>query len=498
VVRPSEECSMTEALDLYFADIFDVDPDLLEAYGAFNISLVNDLPLFIDPFLLFNSQDATYQELHGSIIRYVRFLRDRAAAGEILDGLLQSWFMFREVKQTWLGYSKVGNCGSGLGRDFARALHRNLHSVFAGFGSEEITRSSHLEKLCLIKSGVGRDNISDFTTHLIKDFLLTYTQAFARQHLASAQRKLVAVPKVRFNYETWRWEPGRFELPYHNGDYVILTPKDLLTKDDTWINKADMLRDFDEIAEALPNDQLRAHVNEYLLRCLPDAPKKKDRDEVIAHLFIEYPELLDYYIRFKEEHGDAAVSISEQRVREVEEVFIHNLTEFVETLRTESRFYATGAGTYAEARARVLYLRDVIEHKGGHRLFYTAQGPIRREGDLQILFRLTWYATPADISREVNDGRGPVDFKVSRGRFDKTLVEFKLASNSHLRRNLEKQVAIYERASDAPRSLRVILYFTDSELHSVEQTLKELGLQDNPDIILIDARDSNKPSGSKA
>jgi len=59
--------------------------------------------------------------------------------------------MFSEVKQNWLGYSLVGNSGSGLGIDFARALHENLYTVFSNFGNENVTQGSHLEKLCLIK-----------------------------------------------------------------------------------------------------------------------------------------------------------------------------------------------------------------------------------------------------------------------------------------------------------------------------------------------------------
>src|ERR1022692_1619156 len=70
-----------------------------------NISLVNDLPLFIDPFLLFNSRKPEYRALHDEIISYLRFLRDRAVEGTIDDGLLEAWFTFREVKQNWLGFS---------------------------------------------------------------------------------------------------------------------------------------------------------------------------------------------------------------------------------------------------------------------------------------------------------------------------------------------------------------------------------------------------------
>jgi len=39
-------------MKVYFSDIFDVSPDTIEKYGAFNVSLINDLPLFIDPFLV--------------------------------------------------------------------------------------------------------------------------------------------------------------------------------------------------------------------------------------------------------------------------------------------------------------------------------------------------------------------------------------------------------------------------------------------------------------
>ena len=107
---------------------------MLEEYGAFNISLINDLPLFVDPFLLFHSSDPEHQELHAAMIGYLRFLKEKAVAGT-LDEVLENWFTFREIKENWLGYSKEGNRGSGLGMDFARALSRNLATVFSDFGS---------------------------------------------------------------------------------------------------------------------------------------------------------------------------------------------------------------------------------------------------------------------------------------------------------------------------------------------------------------------------
>src|SRR5215469_9589126 len=114
---------------IYFSDVFDVSPEVVHQYGALDVSLINDLPLFIDPFLLFNSSNPEYQQLHADIIKYVRFLRDKSVAGAIDDGLLEAWFTFREIKQNWFGYCLNGNDGHGLGMEFARAFNESLATI---------------------------------------------------------------------------------------------------------------------------------------------------------------------------------------------------------------------------------------------------------------------------------------------------------------------------------------------------------------------------------
>lgn len=157
-------------MKIYFSDFFEVNPNELKEYEAFNISLINDLPLFIDPFLIFCSEKEEYQGLHEEILRYLVFLRDKAQEYPILNqGMMKLWYIFPEVKQTYLGFCHEGNGGRGLGKDFAIALHAGLKDIFKDFGEEKVTKSTHIEKLCLIKPKVGRDNISDFVTNLIKE-----------------------------------------------------------------------------------------------------------------------------------------------------------------------------------------------------------------------------------------------------------------------------------------------------------------------------------------
>jgi hypothetical protein len=485
-------------IKIHFSDFFDVSSRTLEEYGAFNVSLINDLPVFIDPFLIFNSKNPSYQELHNNIIKYLKFLRDKSNSGQIDDGLLKAWFFFSEVKQNWLGYSLIGNSGSGLGRKFAVALNENLNTIFSSFGQEQITHGSHLEKLCLVSDGVGRDNISDFTTNLIKEYLLEYTQNFAIKNIRPELRKTIVVNKVRFNYHTETWERKNYDLPFYDGDFVLLTPRDILTKDEIWISKRDLFNDYTRIADAVPNKQLRSQINNYFRSILPDKPTSTQTQQAIVQVIRRFPEFIEYYIRYKEDNGQYAQQISDEKVAEIETLFIQQVERFVGQLVKNTEFYDYVGNTYAEARARALFLKDVIENKDGYRLFYLKGKPITREQDLQILFRLTWFATPSDVNREVNDGRGPVDFKISRGSGDKSLVEFKLASNTQLKRNLQKQVAIYEKASDTEQSLKVIIYFSARELARVSKILRELGLTDKSDIILIDARADNKPSASRA
>ena len=118
-------------MDLYFSDHFKAKEADLEKYGAFNISLVADLPLFIDPFLLFNSKKKKYQQLHDDIIKYLVFLKEKSISQTIDTGALKAWYVFKEVEQNWLGFSVSGNKGSALGLDFGRALNENLHKIFS-------------------------------------------------------------------------------------------------------------------------------------------------------------------------------------------------------------------------------------------------------------------------------------------------------------------------------------------------------------------------------
>lgn len=481
-------------LKIYFSDFFGTTNTAVKNYGAFNISLINDLPLFLDPFLLFTSDNPQYQSLHKEMIEYVGFLKTKSQM-ELPKGLITGWYHFPEVKQNWFGFSKFGNSGRGLGPDFAKSLKRNLTTIFKDFGNE-VNTSTHLGKLTLIKSGVGKDQISDFTCNLMRGFLAEYTQEFAKKNIAPTMIQKFMVPKVSFDYLTETWKSKQFELPRFGDDFVLLTPVDLLTKDEAWISHNGFVEDFSAVVGSVPNSQLRNQIDNYFASVLSTKPTKKEIEIGIEKVVNKYPELMDIYVKLQEINAAGATKASAAKIAAANELFVENVKKFVNILDEKTDFYDTPTTSYIECMKRINLLKHVIEKQDGYRSFYLNGKPVGRESELQTMFKLTWCTSDYSVDAEVNNGRGPADFVVSKGSADKVVVEFKLAKSSHLEKNLLAQAEIYSDASRANHPpIKAILYFKEAELHKIKRLLQKHNLNNCEDIVLIDAR--YKESASK-
>lgn len=257
-----------------------------------------------------------------------------------------------------------------------------------------------------------------------------------------------------------------------------------------------MTHRFLDITASLPNAELRDQINDVYAKAIPDHATQKQINDAAINAISRYPLLMDYYIKIKEDDKDAARDNSNNKVTEADHIFVRNIQRLISKLHSNTKFYDEVAiGSYEATRKRVMYLKHIIEDCDGYKLFYTGGKPVKKEKDLQLLFKFTWFGTSYDVNAETNNGRGPVDYKVSFGSSDKTLVEFKLAKNTKLKQNLMNQVKIYEQANETNQSMKVILYFSELEYNLVLKILKELNLENNENIILIDAC-NNKISAS--
>ena len=148
--------------------------------------------------------------------------------------------------------------------------------------------------------------------------------------------------------------------------------------------------------------------------------------------------------------------------------------------------------SYKEALTRVDDLKQYLENN--------ALSDIVREKEeekfMQTIFYLIWNRTSFDVNREPNNGYGCVDFKISKGASDVTIIEFKLASNTNFKSNITNQVEVYNKANKTNKSITVIFCFTQDEIRSVKCILQNTGLIKKENYIIIDCI-RNKPSASK-
>src|ERR1022692_4252781 len=133
---------------------------------------------------------------------------------------------------------------------------------------------------------------------------------------------IVSPQPARPDYDTRSWERGEFMLPTFGGDFALLTPKDILTRDETWINRPGLINSFYHIAAAVPDSALRAQINDYFKRQLSRKPKEKEIRQAASRTIAQYPVLIEHYIKQQEDNGDDAIAVSKEEVGAIEQVFI--------------------------------------------------------------------------------------------------------------------------------------------------------------------------------
>ena len=498
---------------MFFSEYYDIDSSIIEEYGAVDISFVCDIPLFIDPMLIFNSEKQEYKILHKEIIKYFHFLHKKAKSG-LNRKELKAWFEFNEVPNNWLGYSLVGNKGAALGKKYAEFLYDNISFAINTNG---ISKSDHIEKIMLLYDGSGKDKISDLTVNLIKDFLCTYTETFAKKYISPDKRIKVAVERAKFNYDTESFISKEYDLPYiinekGKKEYVLLTPIDILREDEPAINRQNFMKSYENIRMVIDNSSLRTYVNNYLGKAVLEYEENQRRNnkkinersvkniekKAFLELIKEYPELYDYYIKYVENNSNQIMLDAEKEYYQEIEKYFKNSKDLVDLIRNDGYKINEKLSAREEAIRRIKEFKHIIEDCDGYKNLYFKGQQIVKEKELQRLFRFVWVDTTFKVDAEANNGRGQTDFIVSKGQFNQNIIEFKLASNKTLGHVFE-QVEIYEAANSSKKSLIVIFYFTEEEQLFAEREITKAGHEKEigESIFLIDCRMDNKTSASK-
>jgi hypothetical protein len=196
--------------------------------------LREDLPLYLDPFLLWKSDRPDYQELHAALLGFVDQVRQHVVAGRTTKArtLLAE---VSEPVELGLGYAAGTKRGSALGP----AIITSIVETIGQIPQLEASGLDHLEMLALLVPGIAEDRISDLTASVIKGWLANFTERRCEDY---------GIPTAKYRLTTWDparldWRPVDARLPYnpHDGSPVLLAPLAVLRRL-PWINYGDYYR----------------------------------------------------------------------------------------------------------------------------------------------------------------------------------------------------------------------------------------------------------------
>ena len=244
--------------------------------------LREDLPLSIDPFLLWKSEQAEYQHLHELLVGFVEkvrihaIMREVAAAHKLLSEV-------REPIELGLGYAAGTKRGSAIGPKLGAAIIETFQQVpqLEDYGLD------HLEILALLVPNIAEDRISDLTASVIKRWLAEFT---------SSRCKNLDIPTQRYRLTGWDadmldWCPFDALLPYNptDGSPVLLVPLNLLRRL-PWISYPDYYK------------------STYTRFVLPAARlgRSISKDSVLAYNRAHY-QVVRSYVNSREDQADACM-----------------------------------------------------------------------------------------------------------------------------------------------------------------------------------------------
>lgn len=460
-----------------FSSHFGVDSKKVKKLGVFDSVIGVDTRLFLDPHLLKNTK---IQEFRNSRKRIKKYYEDiihlLIAHRERNDRAWREAFKrlrFKETKGVFIGYGVHGGDGNAIGWVLARRLTDTATEIIEmGIHDPEI-----FELIGLFEEGFGADRLSDMTIAIIIEDLYQYT------HRITTSLGIDNVISLQAGEKTYSLP----KHPYKNKPLLLL-PEELLRD----LPVALTWEGIDHVVAT--NRKLRERLNELIGRAWKNKIKKKELRNLILTDKANIQTLIDIYkgstagpYNFEKDPagevswyrlGRKFASSNPISLQIIKEANIEVLEELIREIIYQFKRNIEVNGLNEHLYTKEGFIFKPRHERFGQRLFYATADTYCEANDL-------------DLSREPNAGSGPVDFKLSRGRQLRVLVEIKLSSNRRLIHGFQKQLPAYQKSENIMRSFYVVIRVTKSE-RQIKRLLKlrDIVIKDGknvPEIIVIDA-----------
>ncbi|MEE3127543.1 MAG: hypothetical protein VX494_10055 [Actinomycetota bacterium] len=396
----------------------------------FDPHLTIDTPLFLDPIQLLD-YGVHWKRAHQRLVQHftrcyslVARATNRTSNSAMLAKRLLT---FPEPYEFGLGYTAHGTAGSGSGSGFAESIMDGIAvSIAAGLDEPE-----HIEEIGILNEGFGADRISDAACNVLKADFIEYTQSVARRHNVSLD--LHKVRHANRDLKNDRWVDGEVELPTNpeTGRPLILLPRRFLNdlpvlNADDWFEStlnADIRTDMNvKVGQHVAKKTLVKIARQNPDRVREWARQQSSRPDLFGYDFDGDPKGVVQFdgapVAFAAAHPLALLTPPANQTE---------LSDLVKQVLGQFQHY--------------------IEQEGGWSLLWNSDGSEKPESAAQLVFlgmaKHYLRLFDVEVDREVELGRGPVDFKISSGASKRLLIEIKKAHNGKFWNGLDLQLPSY-------------------------------------------------------
>ena len=417
-----------------FSEVFSITRTAEDDW--FDPHLSVDTKLFVDPLLLFLANTGTWAGAHDELIAHFAYCYELIARGgdrrSTSSIVAHRLLTFPEPEEFCLGYTATGRRGRGTGPHDAKLMADGIAvAIAAGLEHPE-----HIEEIGILNEGIGADSLSDAVCNVLKYRFIAYTQEIAHRHsIPMAPHKIKHSRCVR---EAGRWLHERIELPTNpvDGGPLLLAPE-LLLNDLPTLNADDWF-------DSTLNVDIRAQLNLTV--------GQQVRKEDIVRFARRHPERVRDWARQQTSRPDLSgysfdqdpMGVVQWDRQPAEYARTHPITEIAAVNDID--------GLRRLVELMLDRYRHYIEDQGGWRLLWNDDDTEKLEEAAQLVFlgvaQNYLRLFDVELDREVQLGRGPVDFKIARGTQLRLVVELKKAHNGRFWNGLDTQLPIYMQSDD--------------------------------------------------
>jgi len=236
--------------------------------------LDEDIPFFIDPFLLWKSPSLQDNSLHLALLNSINYLARQYQKGD--SECVKTLVKCSECNEVGLGLSKTRT-----GKKFNERTGNKILSLYKDIPQIKENGFTHIEVIQLLVDNIAEDRISDISASIIKSFMIDYTIENCEKYSIPIEKTEIQCFDIK-NYII-RNESVSLPINPNTKQPIIFVPK-------RWLRKTNYIN-------------LNNYCNDYYIPQIHKTTENHERVKVLLYNRNNY-DVVQQYVNIRERQKD--------------------------------------------------------------------------------------------------------------------------------------------------------------------------------------------------